>query len=118
MNNGGNKMTTFNKANNFLVVKFLFIILFLNSCDNADDNSAKSRMITVNTALSPYCEGNACSVTVLKWNKVTGNPVFKNIDTTRSIIVTIDNPEASDKLILPPNEEAEAGLNTFSDPYH
>jgi hypothetical protein len=118
MYNAGIKITIPNRINIFLVLKLLFIILFFNSCDNADDNSAKLRMVTANTTLSPSCVGNACSATTFKWNKVTGNPVFKNTDATRSIIVTIDTPEVSVTLILPPNEEAESDLNTFSDPYH
>ncbi len=74
------------RATIYLTLKFLFIILLFNSCDNANNKAAESKMITENPTIPPSCEGNACSVTVWRWDKITGKHVFKNIDENRTII--------------------------------
>ena len=118
MYTGGIKITIATRANTFLVVKLVLIILLFNSCDNANNKAAESRTITENPTLSPTCQGNACDVAVWRWDKIIKKHVFKNTDENRSIIVTIDTPEVSQTFILPPNEEAASDLNSFSDPYH
>ena len=43
--------------------------------------------------------------------------IFKNNDETSSIIITLDSPQVSITLELPPNKESESDLDTFNDPY-
>ena len=88
------------------------------SCNNTNDKTKETRIVTANSTLSPTCEGNACSVTTWRWDKIAKRHIFKNTDETKTIVVTVDNKEFSQTWEIPPNEEAESDYNEFIDPYH
>ena len=88
------------------------------SCNNTNDKTKETRIVTANSTLSPTCDGNACSVTTWRWDKVTKRHIFKNTGESRTIVITVDGIKFSQTWELLPNEEAESDFNSFSDPYH
>jgi len=55
---------------------------------------------------------------IQKFDSLAKSEEFRALFFSFLFSFSFETPEASDTLILPPNEKTKSDLNSFSDPYH